>query len=140
MKTIILVLNENNEVYFENKKVKINPQASKNDPVVDLDSLKLNELAQFQRYVSLSRLKLGENEIELKDRKQVATLQLTEEEKQQIAELEAQIEAIKANARKRAPQKPKAIEDLSLEELQAEIARRKQLDAEYKAQLNKKQA
>lgn len=118
---IELVKNDG-KVYYEGKEVHINPQASKNYPVVDLAKLGFDE---YQRYIALSSLEDGLNVVELKPRKQVtSTVALTEEEKAQIAELEAKIAEIKENARKRAPIK-KRLEDMSIEELEAYIAARK---------------
>ena len=118
----IELVKNGNEVYYNDMKVHINPQASKNYPVVDLAKLGFDD---YQRYVALNSLKEGLNVIELKPRKQVATgVVLTEEEKAQIAELEAKIEEIKENARKRTPKK-KRLEDMTIEELEEYIKVRK---------------
>ena len=119
--SIELVKNDG-KVYYEGKEVHINPQASKNYPVVDLAKLGFSE---YQRYIALNSLKDGLNVVELKPRKQVGSqLMLTDEEKAEIAELEAKIAEIKENARKRTPTK-KRLEDMSIEELEAYIAARK---------------
>ena len=117
------LIKKGNEVYCNDMKVHINPQASKNYPVVDLAKLGLDD---YQRYIALNSLVEGSNVIELKPRKQVTTsaLALTQEEKDEIAQLEARIAEIKENAKQRTPKK-KRLEDMSIEELEAYIAARK---------------
>lgn len=103
-----IVLNRNNnKITFEGKEVKINPQSSKgeNQEVVDLDSLHIEELTQYQRYISLSKLNEGDNEIDLKPRKNVSILHLTKEEIEEIENLENRIKEIKENAKKRSVKK-----------------------------------
>lgn len=117
------------EVFCEGRKLKVNPQATKNggagDPVVDVSSIGGDD---YQKWVSIKNLSQGINTIELKPRKHVelsAKLVLTEDEQAQIDELQAQIDAIKENARKRQPAKAKKLDDMSIEELEAYLAARK---------------
>lgn len=116
------LIKKDGRVYYNDMEVHINPQATKNYPVVDLQKLGFDE---YQRYIALNSLEEGLNVVELKPRKQVmGNIVLTEEEKAEIEELEKRIAEIKENARQRAPKK-KRLEDMSIEELEAYIAARK---------------
>lgn len=120
----IELVRKENKVYYNDAEVRINPQATKNYPVVDLLKLGLDD---WQRYVALNSLKEGLNIVELKPRKQTdSAIVLTQEEKAQIAELEARIKEIKENARKRTPVKKainlKDISKLSQDEVKTAIA------------------
>lgn len=117
------------EVYGNGQRLKVNQQQSKNDgcgdPVVDVSPIAGDE---YQKWVSIKNLKHGVNMIDLKPRKHVelsTKLVLTDEEKAQIDELQAQIDAIKENARKRQPAKAKKLDDMSIEELEAYLAARR---------------
>ena len=91
-----------NRVYYGEKELKINEQKTKGPgkEVIDISSIGGDD---YQKWLSLSLLKEGDNEIELKDRRTNSILNLTEEEKLEIAKLEKQIEEIKDKARERKP-------------------------------------
>lgn len=97
--------NENRIFYIdgENKiELKVNKQQSKGEgkEVVDIEKV-VGE--NYQKWVSLSKLNIGENEVELKPRKQltIEKYSLTKEEEEEIKQLENRINEIKENARKR---------------------------------------
>jgi hypothetical protein len=108
------------EVFYQDTKLPLVDKAKECGPSVDLDKL---GFVGYQRYVKVSRLEEGLNQIELKPSKAA----LTEEELARIAELQAEIDAIKENARQRAkiakPAKPTKLEKMSPEQLKEEIAR-----------------
>lgn len=104
---IILEKTQENEVNYisENREkfsLKVNKQQSKGEgkEVVDIEKI-VGE--NYQKWVSLSKLNIGENEIELKPRKQltIEKYSLTKEEQEEITQLENRINEIKENARKR---------------------------------------
>lgn len=90
------------DVYHNDVKLTIVAQATKGEgkEVVKIDGL---EGSNGQKWVSLSRLVEGENEIECKAR-EVSTSQrytLTEDEKAEVAELQSRIDEIIAKAKAR---------------------------------------
>lgn len=113
------------EVFYQGRKLTIVAQASKGDnkEVVKIEGL---EGSNGQKWVSLTKLKEGINEVEtqgkvMNSKKYVLTL----EETQQIEALQAQIDAIIENAKKRyVPHKD--IKEMSIEELENFIKLRKQ--------------
>lgn len=113
------------EVFYQGRKLTIVAQASKGDnkEVVKIEGL---EGSNGQKWVSLTKLKEGINEVEtqgkvMNSKKYVLTL----EETQQIDALQAQIDAIIENAKKRyVPHKD--IKEMSIEELENFIKLRKQ--------------
>ena len=115
----------NDEVYYNDTKLKINKQASKglgNEVVYIKDCAEANG----QTWISLSRLHEGINEIECKARELTThnKYELTKEEASRIAELQAEIDAIKAAAKARYVEKPNFkldVSKLSEEERQAHI-------------------
>lgn len=115
----------NDEVYYNDTKLKINKQASKglgNEVVYIKDCAEANG----QTWISLSRLHEGINEIECKARELTThnKYELTKEELSRIAELQAEIDAIKAAAKARYVEKPNFkldVSKLSEEERQAHI-------------------
>lgn len=119
----IELIRKGDEVFYQGMKLHINPQRTHNYPIVEIAKL---GFAGYQESIGLSTLKEGTNIVTLKPKKIVESkkLMLTLEEQQEIAELEARIEEIKENARKRTP-KHKKLEEMSIEELEAYIAARK---------------
>lgn len=104
---IILEKTIENEVNYisengEKISLKVNKQQTKGEgkEVVDIEKI-VGE--NYQKWVSLSKLNIGENEIELKPRKQltIEKYSLTKEEEEEIKQLENRINEIKENARKR---------------------------------------
>lgn len=91
---MLILERKGNEVYFEGKKLTINAQASKgpNQEVVKIEGL---PNSNGQKWLSLSRLKEGVNEIEAAGR-QVASRKysLTPAEEAEVKELQARIDAI----------------------------------------------
>ena len=121
-----VVLNyENGKVTCDGIELTINPQATKRDgqgdPVVSLKKIP-GWTEGMQEWKSIRLWDEGEHTIEIGDKvEKGSTSLLTQEEKDKIAELEAQIKAIKDAAKGRQPQKPKKLEEYSLEELKARI-------------------
>lgn len=109
------------EVLYQGAKL---PIVDKNKPTgasVDLDKLGLEG---YQRYVKISTLEIGLNTIELKAKRivEISKVEYTEEEKAELAQLEARINEIKENAKRRyIPKTKKSIYDMSIEELEEYI-------------------
>ena len=95
------------KVYYNGVELKINKQASKG-PGNEVVYIKNCTEANGQTWISLSRLQPGINEIECKAREISATnkYELTDAEKSRIAELQAEIDAIKEAAKARYVAKP----------------------------------
>lgn len=103
-----------NEVYYNGIKLRINKQASKG-PGNEVVYIKDCPEANGQTWISLSRLKDGINEIECKARELTThnKYELTKDELSRIAELQAEIDAIKAAAKARYVEKPNFKVDIS---------------------------
>lgn len=90
------------EVYFEGRKLVINAQASKgpNNEVVKIEGL---PGSNGQKWLSLSKLKEGENEFECEARKfsKAQKYTLTAEEQEEVDRLQARIDEIIENAKSR---------------------------------------
>jgi hypothetical protein len=104
---IILEKTIENEVNYisengEKISLKVNKQQTKGEgkEVVDIEKV-VGE--NYQKWVSLSKLNIGENEVELKPRKQltIEKYSLTKEEEEEIKQLENRINEIKENAKRR---------------------------------------
>lgn len=95
------------KVYYNGIELKINKQASKGPGNEVVDVSKLPE-ANGQKWISLSRLQPGINEIECKAREITTSkkYELTTEEQSRIAELQSEIDAIIENAKSRYVAKP----------------------------------
>lgn len=115
------------EVYCEGVKLTIVPQATKgpNKEVVKVAGLRGSN---GQKWVSLSKLKEGINEVETQGREVTITstrsYQLTPEESQKVKELQSQIDKIIEGAKARYVAKPKLDVDptkMTEEERQAKI-------------------
>ena len=104
----------NDEVYYNDTKLKINKQASKG-PGNEVVYIKDCPEANGQTWISLSRLHDGINEIECKARELTIhnKYELTKDEISRIAELQAEIDAIKAAAKARYVEKPNFKLDIS---------------------------
>lgn len=126
---IVKLIRNNGEIYYNGVKLHINKQATKGigHEYVDLDQVKDSNLAEYQHHIRLAVLVEGENEIELKPRKNISIekYSLTEEEKAKIAEYQSKIDAIIEAAKARQPKKAKRVEDMSIAELEAYIAAKK---------------
>ena len=111
---MLILERKNNEVFYNGAKLTVVAQASKgpNKEVVKIKDL---PEANGQTWISLSRLKEGINEIDnLKPREHTSnSYTLTNEEKQEIEQLEKRIEEIKENARKRVAPKIDLKQDIS---------------------------
>ena len=101
MKKVEIVKN-GYEVMVDGIKCKVIKQESKgaNKEVVDIEKAVGTD---WQKYISLSKLVEGSQDVQLKPRKVVDSKNytLTEDEKTQIEELQAQIDAIIENAKAR---------------------------------------
>lgn len=100
------------------------PIVDKNKPCgASVNLEKYVDINKWQHYKKISELELGLNMVELKPSK----VALTKEEQERIAELQAEIDAIKENAKQRAkeakPPKPTKLEKMSAEQLKQEIAK-----------------
>ena len=104
---VTIVMDENRDVFCNGIKCGINRQASKGEgheaailePIVG---------KQWQKHISLSRLEVGEQEVELKPREETSTTGkkkaiYTEAELAELAELRARIAEIEEIARNRTP-------------------------------------
>ena len=95
------------KVYFEGIELKINNQETKgpNKEVVSIDGL---PGSNGQKWVSLSKLTQGLNEIETKkhERSTSKRYELTEDEQRQVNEYQAKIDAIIEGAKSRYVEKP----------------------------------
>ena len=100
---MLVLERKGDEVFCNGRKLTINPQATKgpNKEVVKVDGL---EGSNGQKWISLSRLNEGINEIECQAREITHSVkyQLTADEQAKVDELQAQIDAIieAAKARK----------------------------------------
>lgn len=118
---MLVLTRKGNDVYHNDVKLTIVAQATKGEgkEVVKIEGL---EGSNGQKWVSLSRLVEGENEIECKAR-EVSTGQrytLTDEEKAEVEELQGRIDEIiaKAKARYVAPINLKKIDTTKMTEEQ----------------------
>lgn len=125
---------ENGKVYYNGVSVRVN--ADKSGAYVDFSkNAEINELIQKlgkQKHYKIKHLQQGINILDLETLKPAKDTSnynsdkyLTADEKQQIAELEQQIETIKQNARKRQPAKQKPISEMTIEELEQYIELKK---------------
>ena len=120
-----IVLNKvGDEVFFEDKKVAINPQSSKGP---GKEVICLNKLVEenVQQYISLSKCVDGLNEFTLKERKVVDSkkFELTKEEKEEVDRLQSRIDEIVKIAKSRFVPSKKAvtIEKMTKEQLEKYI-------------------
>jgi len=126
---MLVLERKGNEVFFEGKKLTINPQASKGEHKEVVKILGLPG-SNGQEWISLNRLKEGINELgDLKkhDRNN-RDYELTQDEKDEIAIYQSKIDAIIETAKKRyVPHSNKKLNEMSIEELEAYIASKKAL-------------
>ena len=130
----MLVLERNGlEVTCNGRKLTVNPQASKGpgNEVVKIEGL---EGSNGAKWVSLSKLQPGKNEVDTKGREVTAhiTYTLNMVEKAEVDKLQARINEIKEVARKRYEATPrfKPVSDMNAEELEVYIAYLKTLKTE----------
>lgn len=104
---MIVLTRKNNEVFFGSQKLTINAQQTKGPgkEVVKIEGL---PGTNGQKWVSLSKLKEGDNEIDCQGREVTITKKyiLTKEEQEKVNELQAQIDAIINKAKERYVAKP----------------------------------
>lgn len=95
------------KVYYNKAELKINKQSSKGPGHEAVDISELAE-ANGQKWISLSRLEQGINEIECKARnvKQNKKYELTKEEQQEVDKLQSKIDVIVEKAKTRYVAKP----------------------------------
>lgn len=123
------LIREGRDVYYQGQKLRRVDQASKGEGKEVIDISKINPLGK--KWISLGKLVEGTNLIadeDLKGREVVSTKRyiLTEEEQHEVDELQARIDEIIENAKKRyVPTTKKRLEDMTIEELEAYIAARK---------------
>ena len=98
----VKIIKNGHEIIVNGIKCKVIRQESKgpNKEVVDIEKAVGTD---WQKYISLSKLAEGSQDVQLKPRKVVDSKNytLTEEEKTQVEELQAQIDAIIENAKAR---------------------------------------
>ena len=123
---MLVLVRKDNKVYHNNVELKINAQASKGagNEVVDISGL---PNSNGQKWISLSKLQQGHNEIACKARivKSTQKYELTPEEALEVKELQSKIDAIIEGAKARYVAKPNLdvdIASLSDEEKEALIA------------------
>lgn len=125
----MLLVRKGNEVFCNGKKLTIVKQASKGpgNEVVKIDGV---EGSNGQKWISLSRLVEGDNEIFTQAREVTSTqsYRLDEEETKEVKALQSRIDEIIENAKSRFVAKPKLdnldkIKEMSEEEKQAQIER-----------------
>lgn len=101
---------KSDEVFHNGVKLTINKQASKGEgnEVVKIDGL---EGSNGQKWISLARLKQGENEITCQGREVTVSkkYELTKDEKAEVDKLQAQIDKIVETAKSRYVAKPKLL-------------------------------
>lgn len=99
---MITLTRKGNKVYFGEKELTINPQSTKgqNKEVVSLKGI---EGTNGQKWISLSKLKEGENNIECQGREVTSSVQYLPEEVEELERLEKRIKEIKEKAKLRKP-------------------------------------
>ncbi len=105
---MLVLVRKGAKVYHNEVELKINKQASKG-PGNEVVSIAGLEGSNGAKWVSLSKLEEGRNELNPQARKVTSTssYKLTPEEKAEVDNLQAQIDAIKEAAKKRYVAKPK---------------------------------
>lgn len=104
---MLVLERKGNEVFCEGRRLTIVAQATKG-PNKEVVSIKGLEGSNGQKWISLSRLVEGLNEIECQAREVVSTQKytLTQEEAQEVKELQARIDEIINQAKTRYVKKP----------------------------------
>lgn len=121
------------EVLYDGIKLPIVDKNKPCGPSVDLGKLGLNG---YQRYIKISKLEEGPNQVELKEAKETTKqYSLTIEEKKEIEQLENRIKEIKENAKKRFIPKATKIEDMDETQLQDYIEKCNKLLENLKAKV-----
>lgn len=127
---MLVLERKGNEVFCQGQKLTIVAQATKG-PGKEVVRVAGLEGANGQKWVSLSKLVEGINEIECNGR-EIATSQkytLNEEEKARVAELQAEIDSIIANAKARYVAKPNMNRDITKMSEAERLALASQLEA-----------
>jgi len=123
---------EGNVVTCDGKVLTINAQASKGEgnEVVKIEGL---EGSNGQKWISLARIKEGDNEFECQGREVTVSkkYELTEKEAKQVADLQAKIDVIVNAAKARYVAKPKLATPAEVEKMTPE--QKAELAAQIKA-------
>ena len=120
------------DVFYEGTKLTRVDQATKGpgNEVIKIEGL---EGSNGAKWISLSKLQEGLNEIEVKGKvvTNSGSYTLTQSEKDEIAKLQKRIDEIKAIGRKRYQlTKPRDLTELSIEELEAYLVEKRKLHQE----------
>ena len=120
------------DVFYEGTKLARVDQATKGpgNEVIKIDGL---EGSNGAKWISLSKLQEGENEIEVKGKvvTNSGSYTLTQSEKDEMAKLQKRIDEIKAIGRKRYElTKPKDLTKMSIEELEAYLVEKRKIHQE----------
>jgi len=120
------------DVFYEGTKLTRVDQATKGpgNEVIKIDGL---EGSNGAKWISLSKLQEGENEIEVKGKivTNSGSYTLTQSEKDEMAKLQKRIDEIKAIGRKRYElTKPKDLTKMSIEELEAYLVEKRKIHQE----------
>lgn len=120
------------DVFHEGTKLTMVEQATKGpgNEVIKIDGL---EGSNGAKWISLSKLKEGLNEIEVKGKivTNSGSYTLTQSEKDEMAKLQKRIDEIKAIGRKRYElTKPKDLTKMSIEELEAYLVEKRKIHQE----------
>lgn len=120
------------DVFCEGTKLTMVEQATKGpgNEVIKIDGL---EGSNGAKWISLSKLKEGLNEIEVKGKivTNSGSYTLTQSEKDEMAKLQKRIDEIKAIGRKRYElTKPKDLTKMSIEELEAYLVEKRKIHQE----------
>lgn len=124
----MLLVRKNNEVFFNEQKLTIVEQGTKG-PGKEVVKIKGLEGSNGQQWVSLSKLKEGENRITCQGREVVTTSKyiLTPEESKEVKDLQTKIDSIINNAKNRYVPKPElnieqsVIDSMTEEEIERKI-------------------
>lgn len=123
---MLVLERKGNEVFCDGKKLTINAQASKG-PNKEVVSIKGLEGSNGQKWVSLSRLVEGTNEIETQAREVTISKKysLTEAEQKKVDKLQAEIDSIIEVAKSR------YVPNLSVKDLEKNTSLTKEQKIEY---------
>lgn len=129
---MIKLTRKGRDVFYEGTKLTRVDQATKGpgNEVIKIDGL---EGSNGAKWISLSKLQEGENEIEVKGKvvTNSGSYTLTQSEKDEMAKLQKRIDEIKAIGRKRYElTKPKDLTKMSIEELEAYLVEKRKIHQE----------
>lgn len=129
---MIKLTRKGRDVFHEGTKLTRVDQATKGpgNEVIKIDGL---EGSNGAKWISLSKLQEGENEIEVKGKvvTNSGSYTLTQSEKDEMAKLQKRIDEIKAIGRKRYElTKPRDLTKMSIEELEAYLVEKRKIHQE----------